>query len=79
MKRTELALSTLRSGGYFRKALETQYRGGEKFCMRLRTASGSVVKGVGFKTFFELESMLVSRPCAKSSTWPTEYILKGEK
>lgn len=77
MKRSEMALSVLRSGGYFRKALETQYRGGEKFVMRLRSASGAVVKGVGFKTFCELSAkgLLVSRSCAKSSTWPEEWEL----
>jgi hypothetical protein len=80
MSRKDMAIATLDAGGYFRKALETGYRGAEKFEMRLRTASGSIVKGVGFKTFLELKDadLLKSRPCAKSSTWASEWILNKE-
>lgn len=74
-KRTETAIEVLKSGGYFRYALERSYQGGEKFKMRLRTANGSVVKGVGYQSKAELESKLVSRPCASSSTWPQEWVL----
>lgn len=80
-KRSELALEVLASGGYFRKALESSYRGGEKFETRLRTSSGSVVAGVGYKTWLELSKAgrLASRACARSSTWPEEWVLvKGE-
>ena len=78
MSRTEQALEVLKSGGFFRKQLETQYRGGEKFVTRLRDNSGHVVKGVGIKTFFELEDAgcLSHRPCLSSSTWPSEYVLR---
>ncbi len=76
-KRTQLALDTLNAGGYFRKALETGYRGCEQFKMRLRDHNGRIVKGVSFKTFYELQDMglLTSRPCLSSSTWPSEFEL----
>jgi hypothetical protein len=78
--RTEKALAVLKAGGYFRKALETQYKGGEKFMMRLRDSTGAVVKGVGFQTFFELKDlgMLERRECVRSSAYPEEYALKAE-
>ena len=74
-KRTETAIEVLKSGGYFRYALERHYHGGEKFKMRLRDAHGHVVKGVGYQSKRDLENMLVSRPCAPSSTWPQEWVL----
>jgi len=78
--RTEKALEVLEAGGYFRKALETQYKGGEKFMMRLRDSTGAVVKGVGFQTFFELKDLgkLQYRECVRSSAYPEEYVLKAE-
>jgi hypothetical protein len=36
--RAQKALEVLKAGGKFRKALETQFKGGEKFAMRLRDA-----------------------------------------
>ena len=45
LTRIQIAIETLHNGGYFRKALESSYRGGEKFCMRLRDAHGHVVRG----------------------------------
>lgn len=77
-KRTETAIEVLKSGGYFRYALESSYTGGEKFKMRLRTASGAVVKGVGYHSKRELESLLARRTCAPSTLWPQEWILKDE-
>lgn len=77
MSRTEQALKVLQEGGYFRKQLESQYRGGEKFVTRLRNAEGYVVKGVGFQTFVELESQLEYKECASSSVWPQEWKLKN--
>ncbi len=73
-KREATAIEVLKSGGYFRKALERTYMG-EKFVTRLRTAGGGVVPGVGFATFAKLweEGKLRSRECAKGSTWPREY------
>lgn len=78
MTQQQKALEVLAAGGYFRKQLETQYRGGEKFVTRLRYASGTIVKGVGIKTFFELESAgkLQWRECASSSVWPSEWVLR---
>ena len=77
-KRFETALEVLREGGYFRKALETNYHGVEKFVTRLYTADNKVVKGVSIKTFFELEDkgLLKFRPTPASSVWPTEHVLK---
>jgi hypothetical protein len=74
-KRTETAIEVLKSGGYFRYALERSYQGGEKFKMRLRAANGAVVKGVGYQTKTELETRLTRRACAPSSTWPQEWAL----
>jgi len=73
--RTQLALNTLKAGGYFRKQLETQYNGREQFVMRLRNAQGQCVKGVGFKTFLELESQLIRKECERSSVWAQEWKL----
>ncbi len=79
-KRTELAIEILKNGGYFRKQLETQYRGGEKFHTRLRNADRQIVKGVGFQTWAELEDsgMLQRRECLSSSVWPEEWVLREE-
>lgn len=76
--RAEKALEVLRNGGYFRRALETQSRGGEKFAYRLRDKTGAIVKGIGFATYNELDKagMLSYRPCARSSVWPTEWVLR---
>ena len=76
-KREELALDTLRAGGYFRKALESGWQGREQFVMRLRGANGQVVKGVGYATWSKLNDMMVLklRPVVTGSTWPTEWDL----
>jgi hypothetical protein len=76
--RTVLALEVLQAGGFFRTALERAWNGGEKFKTRLRTAKGNVVPGIGPAQFRKLESagLLVQRECAKSSTWPTEFVLR---
>jgi hypothetical protein len=78
MTKTERALEVLKSGGYFRKQLESTYRNGEQFKTRLRDANGHVVSGIGIKTFFALEDAgkLAYRPCTSSSVWPSEYQLK---
>ena len=72
--RATKAIEILKAGGYFRKALETQYRGGEKFTTRLRYHNGQVAKGFGFQTEAELSKAgwLQRKDCAQSSTWPTE-------
>jgi hypothetical protein len=79
-KREEAALEVLRSGGYFRKQLETTYRGHEQFVVRLRSANGAVVSGVGAATLHQLEAagLLRSRECASSSVWPQEWALAGQ-
>lgn len=81
-KRAEKALEILKAGGKFRKALETEFRGGEKFHMRLRDENGQVVKGIGFQTFYELidaGKLSYQHPYnSKSSAWPQEWILCPE-
>ena len=76
-KREELALYTLKAGGYFRKALESGWQGREQFVMHLRDANGRVVKGVGYATWSKFNDMLVLklRPAVLGSTWPTEWNL----
>lgn len=80
--RAQQAVEVLKAGGKFRKALETQYRGGEKFQMRLRDAQGRVVKGFGFQTFYELvDARLLAYVHAHdsvSSVWPQEWVLCAE-
>jgi hypothetical protein len=73
-KREAVAVEVLQAGGYFRKALEQTYMG-EKFCVRLRTATGGVVKGVGFATLekFLQEGKLVRREVPRSSAWGQEW------
>jgi len=75
--KAQKALEVLEAGGYWRKQLETQWRGGEKFVTRLRSAEGRVVPGFGFKTFCEHEDagLLFQRDCPASSTWPQEWAL----
>lgn len=81
-KRAAKALEVLEAGGKFRKALETQFRGGEKFEMRLKDAQGQVVKGIGYQTFYELidagKLTYVHPHDARSSAWPQEWILCRE-
>ena len=80
MTKTEIALQVLQEGGYFRKALETDsYTHREQFHYRLRRADRSIVKGIGIKTYFALESHLTMRACPSSSTWPTEWVLLSEQ
>ena len=78
--RTLKALEVLKAGVYFRDQLETQFRGGEKFAVRLRSAEGKVVPGFGYATRAELmeAGMLEWRESARSSVWPTEHVLKKE-
>lgn len=72
------AHAVLQSGGYFRKQLQSQYRGGEKFETRLHFASGQVVPGIGYKTWAELSDagLLDSRPVPRSTVWPSEWGLR---
>lgn len=72
------AHAVLQSGGYFRKQLESQYRGGEKFETRLHDASGQVVPGIGYKTWAELSDagLLNSRPVPRSTVWRSEWGLR---
>ncbi len=78
-KRAVACVSLMKEGAYWRHALESSYRGGEKFHHRLKL-KGFVVSGFGSKTFFELEKagLLKWMECPKSSTWPSEYILSEE-
>lgn len=80
-KRNETAIEVLKNGGFFRKALERNYHGGETFVTRLRDAQGRVVKGVGCKTLWELQDagLIQSRPCCSGSTFPQEWELRAER
>jgi hypothetical protein len=80
MSRAEKALEILKAGGYFRKQLETQYRGGEKFVYRLHAAGGAVVHGIGFQTWAALEKAgkLKRLHCFRSSVWPSEWTVADE-
>lgn len=75
MTKTTKALETLKTGGYFRKALESSYKGGEKFATRLYTMSGEVVKGIGAVTFYNLldAGNLKARECVSSSAYAQEW------
>jgi hypothetical protein len=48
---------------------------------RLYNQHGHRVPGIGFQTWCQLEHAgeLQWRECASSSTWPSEWILKGVK
>lgn len=72
------AYEALQAGGYFRKQLQAQYRGGEKFETRLHDASGQVVPGIGYKTWAELSDagVLASRSVQRNSAWPSEWGLR---
>lgn len=76
MTKLETARQVLTQGGYFRKALERNYHGGETFVTRLRNANGQVVRGIGFQTFVKLENELAYRECPSGSTWPSEWQLR---
>ena len=77
-KRATAAVEILKAGGYWRKALESSFIGGEKFETRLRYANGGIVSGFGFKTFTEMESagMLQSREVPKSTVYAQEWALR---
>lgn len=74
--RAKRALEVLRAGGFFRRALERGWHG-EKFAVRLYSSAGRRVEGVGHAAHRELADagMLTTRPCPRSSTWPTEWVL----
>ena len=76
-KRAQSAIELMKDGAYWRKQLETQFRGGEKFKTRLYK-SGYPIKGFGFQTYNEMEraGLLQWRECPSSSVWPTEWTLK---
>jgi hypothetical protein len=70
MKRTEKALAVLAAGGEFVQRLErNSYTGREQWAYRLKEVSGSTVRGIGFATFSELRSKLVSGHRTSVSTY----------
>lgn len=75
MTRFEQAIHVLIAGGYWRRALERSYHGGEVFVMRLRAADGSRVHGIGPAVFHKMDAagLLERRECLSSSTWPQEW------
>jgi hypothetical protein len=70
----------LAAGGFARSALETGYGGREKFCVRVYDADGALVPGLGYAAVANAIAVgaLISRPCARSSTWPSEYVIRPE-
>jgi hypothetical protein len=76
-KRYAVAMEVLQSGGYFRRALERAWQGGEKFKTRLYRADLTVVPGVSGATLNKLRAagVVVYRSCTPSSTWPEEFVL----
>lgn len=77
-KRATEALAIMQEGGYWRKALETSFIGGEKFETRLRYANGGIATGVGFKTFTEMQDagLLQRREVPKSTVYAEEWGLR---
>lgn len=75
--RAQKAIQVMRTGGYFRRALEPYYKGGEKFKTWLYNANRTRHPGVGYQTWQELigYGIIASRYCAPSSTWPEEWSL----
>lgn len=74
-KRDAAALETLSNGGFFRYALERNYRGIEKFTARLFAGFRRPVKGVGYATLraFEADGLIVRRECFVGSAWAQEW------
>lgn len=54
-KRERMAEEVLAAGGVFRKMLERNYYGHEKFEMRLLDKNREIVKGVGFAAWLAME------------------------
>ncbi len=79
-KRATEALAIMQEGGYWRKALETSFIGGEKFQTRLRYANGGIAPGVGFKTFTEMQDagLLQRRDVPKSTVYAQEWGLRDK-
>ena len=72
------ALAILKEGGFFRKMLHTQYRGGEKFETHFHEKNGGIVPGIGIKTYFELDDAgyLISRSgIPRGTDFRSEYLL----
>ena len=75
------ALEVLQAGGFFRKQLHTQYRGGEKFETHLHNAGHGLESGIGYKTFKELEHaglLQRSTDIPRSTVWREEWTLRKQ-
>jgi DNA repair protein RadC len=75
------ALEHLKAGGFFRKQLHTQYRGGEKFETHLHDEHGGTVYGIGFKTFHELQTaghLESVGGIPSSSVWRSEWKIRAQ-
>ena len=68
-KRTQLALETLRNGGYFKRALEANFRGHMKFVTRLYESRGFVVTGCGAATLDVVKKLGLVTPFTFGSTY----------
>jgi len=78
--RARKALEILVDGGRFEYRLERDgYTGFEKFRYRLKTEKGSIVKGIGHSTFYELEraGYLAARYEAATSISTPYYLRKA--
>ena len=78
--RENQAFEILKTGGYFRHALETdRYTHREQFQTRLRNSHHQVIKGVGFATQTKFETLgLLRKVMETSSVWGTNYYLSSE-
>ena len=74
--RAQRVLDVCKAGGKVRYALESSYRGGEKFQTRVYDASGFVVPGLGYKSAAACiaRGLLKSSPCSSSSAYASEYV-----
>lgn len=71
--RAKKAIDVLSDGGYFVHRLErNEYTGSDKFAYRL-IKNGSVIKGIGMSTFYEIKDKLVIESYTSVSTY---YVLK---
>ena len=80
-KRAKTCEGLMMQGAYWRRQLETHYKGGEKFTYRLKSFNGHIIPGFSFQTWNELEAAgkLAHKECSSSSVWPTEWALKVEE
>ena len=69
-----------KAGGFARYALETQWRGGEKFETRVFDSQRQRVAGLGYKAVHDAIALgfLESRPVPRGSTWAQEWVASSK-